>query len=316
MSGMGGGGAMVLYRARENRYRGDRLRHARAATACASRTIRSPARRGLRHLPLAAGEGRPQSARPRLDRGARRRRRHGGGAPPPRQDAVEGAAGAGRQTRRRRTAGGLVDDADDRELRGRSQALSRERRSLSAGRACRRTRPGASRAAMRLPQDRLKATLSHLAARRPARFLPGRSRAQHCRRHQGGRRRALGRGSRRLPRPSARAAGDPYRGGKVVATPELTAGPTLALRRCGCCRRNLAPGGAPGCCRLQRIRRWRCSRPIASGSRTWAMPTAAARSAPKHLAPACTTAFLGGRPPRQHGGGDADPAARPSARNS
>ena len=40
MSGLGGGGAMVLYRAREDRVRGDRLRHARAARACASRIIR------------------------------------------------------------------------------------------------------------------------------------------------------------------------------------------------------------------------------------------------------------------------------------
>ena len=37
--------------------------------------------------------------------------------------------------------------------------------------------------------------------------------------------------------------------------------------------------------------RWRCNRPIANGCRTWATPTAAARSAPKHLAPACTTHF-------------------------
>ena len=91
MSGLGGGGAMVLYRAREDRY--EVIDYGmRAPAACASRTIRCPARRGLRPLSLGAGEGRPQLARPVLDRGARRGGRHGGGASPPRQTAVEAIA--------------------------------------------------------------------------------------------------------------------------------------------------------------------------------------------------------------------------------
>jgi gamma-glutamyltranspeptidase len=62
MSGVGGGGAMVLYREREDRYEGDRLRNA-SARQSSSRRLRADGRRpGLRHLLLAAGEGRPQSA--------------------------------------------------------------------------------------------------------------------------------------------------------------------------------------------------------------------------------------------------------------
>ena len=82
----------------------------------------------------------------------------------------------------------------------------------------------------------------------------------------------------------------PYRGGKIFATPELTAGPTMAHA--------LAPPAAESAARrAARMRRptslmrWRCNRPIANACRTWAMPTAGARSAPKHLAPACTTHF-------------------------
>ena len=37
--------------------------------------------------------------------------------------------------------------------------------------------------------------------------------------------------------------------------------------------------------------RWRCNRPIANACRTWATPTAAARSAPSIWRPACTTHF-------------------------
>ena len=113
--------------------RGDRLRHARAF---------EPPRRGLsadgrccvRHLPVAAGEGRPQHSRTGLDRGARRGRRYGGGTSPPRQIAVARVARPQRYPRRRRSVGRLVDGAYDRQ-RGRGPAaLSGKRGCLSPGR--------------------------------------------------------------------------------------------------------------------------------------------------------------------------------------
>jgi gamma-glutamyltranspeptidase len=56
MSSVGGGGAMVLYRARDDRYEADRLRYA-SARQSSSRGLPADERRcGLRHLPLAAGD--------------------------------------------------------------------------------------------------------------------------------------------------------------------------------------------------------------------------------------------------------------------
>ena len=100
MSGLGGGGAMVLYRAREDRYEvidyGMRAPREPAARGLSA----DRRRRGVRHLSLAARQGRPQHPRPRLDRGARRGGRHGGSASPPRQTAVEGIGRAEHRARR------------------------------------------------------------------------------------------------------------------------------------------------------------------------------------------------------------------------
>ena len=69
--------------------------------------------------------------------------------------------------------------------------------------------PWGIKSSVRMPQDRLKATMAHLASARPARFLRRRSGAEPRRRYSGRRRRAVGRRPRAVPRPSARAAGDP-----------------------------------------------------------------------------------------------------------
>ena len=100
MSGLGGGGAMVLYRAREDRYE------------VIDYGMRAPLSLRPEDYPLtgdgAASDifpwprvrGRPQSSWSRLDRGPRRGRRHGRSASPSRQTAVEGIAGAERPSRR------------------------------------------------------------------------------------------------------------------------------------------------------------------------------------------------------------------------
>ena len=100
MSGLGGGGAMVLYRAREDRYEVIDYGMRAPASLRLGRLSADRRRRGVRYLPLAARQGRPQSSWPRLDRRARRGGRHGGSASPPRKTAVEGIAGAERQARR------------------------------------------------------------------------------------------------------------------------------------------------------------------------------------------------------------------------
>ena len=100
----------------------------------------------------------------------------------------------------------------------------------------------------------------------------------------------------------------PYRGGKVFATPELTAGPTLAhtLRLL---QQSLQPArGAPGCSRLHRLCRRRCKRPIANACKDMGDADGQARARRRSAGAGLHHAFLGGRPRRQHGGGDADPA--------
>ena len=94
MSGVGGGGAMVLYRAREDRYE------------VIDYGMRAPGSLRVADYPL-TGDGAASDIFPwprvkddrnlawsRLDRRARRGRRHGGSASPPRQNALAGIAGA------------------------------------------------------------------------------------------------------------------------------------------------------------------------------------------------------------------------------
>ena len=307
MSGVGGGGAMVLYRARENRYE------------VIDYGMRAPNSLRVEDYPL-TGDGAASDIFP-WPRVKDDRNLHGPGsiAVPGVVAGMEEAhrrhakmpwqelLGAQRQTRRRRPAGGLVDHADDREFGRRPAALSRQRRRLSAGRPAAERAMGhqVQRAAAAGP---LKATMAHLAARRPARFLPGRSRAQHRRRYSGRRRRACR--SRTSP-PSApmaaRPLAIPYRGGNVYATPELTCGPTLAhtLRLL---QQKLQPGrGGPDAAAYTRICAGAAiglSRAALGHGRCRRPPRARRRASGAGL----HHAFLGRRPRRQHGRGDADPA--------
>ena len=115
-----------------------------------------------------------------------------------------------------------------------------------------------------LPQDTLKATLSHLAAQGPRDFYQGdlaRSIAADVQ-AGGGTLAVEDLASFRafLREPLA----IPYRGGHVYATPELTCGPTLAhtLR---VLQRDLQPTQTNRMQRPTRLTHWRCNRPIASG---------------------------------------------------
>ena len=144
MSGVGGGGAMVLYRAREDRYE------------VIDYGMRAPNSLRPEDYPL-TGDGAASDIFP-WPRVKDDRNLHGPGS-----IAVPGVV-AGMEEAHRRHAkmpwqellgpsvklagegllGGLVDHADDCEFGRRPQALSGERRRLSAGTACRRMRNGAS----------------------------------------------------------------------------------------------------------------------------------------------------------------------------
>ena len=140
MSGVGGGGAMVLYRARENRYE------------VIDYGMRAPNSLRIEDYPL-TGDGAASDIFP-WPRVKDDRNLHGPGS-----IAVPGVVAGmeeahrrhakmpwkdllapGIALRRRRPAGRLVDHADDRKLRGRPAALSGKRCRLSAG------RPAAERA--------------------------------------------------------------------------------------------------------------------------------------------------------------------------
>ena len=99
----------------------------------------------------------------------------------------------------------------------------------------------------------------------------------------------------------------PYRGGKVFATPELTAGPTLA-RYAAPVAAGLAAGAQrPGCIGLHGLRAGaagRLSRTTEGHGRRRRPPHARRRGAGAVL----HHAFLRRRPRRQYGGGDADAA--------
>ena len=289
MSGLGGGGAMVLYRARENRY------EVIDYGMCAPLSLR------VEDYPL-TGAGTASDlfpwARVKDDRNL-----HGPGSV-----AVPGVVAGMEEAHRRHArmpwrellapsialAGdGLAVDwwttlmiasctADLRRYTASAAAYLVDGLPPSA--------PWGIKAGVTLPQDRLKATLFFLAARRRARFLSGGSGTQHRFRRAGGRRHAFGRGPRVLPRAWREPLVIPYRGGTVHATPELTCGPTLAhtLRLL---QQKLQPGrGGPDAAAYAE---YALALQSAYRERLTAMGDADGRRAlgAEHLAPSCTTHF-------------------------
>ena len=245
MSGLGGGGAMVLYRAREDRYE------------VIDYGMRAPLSLRPEDYPL-TGDGAASDIFP-WPRVKDDRNLHGPGsiAVP---GVVAGMEEAHRRhaklpwkellapsvaPRRRRPCGRLVDHADDFEFGRRSPALPRERRRLSCRTACRRMRHGASsptsacrrtgsRPRWRISQRKARAISTKAIWRRASPPI-SRPPAARCRSRTSPPFRA------HLREPLA----IPYRGGKVFATPELTAGPTLA-RTLRLLQQNLKPArGAP-----------------------------------------------------------------------
>jgi gamma-glutamyltranspeptidase / glutathione hydrolase len=227
MSGLGGGGAMVLYRAREDRYE------------VIDYGMRAPASLRVEDYPL-TGAGAASDlfpwARVKDDRNL-----HGPGSV-----AVPGVV-AGMEEAFRRHA-----RLPWKELVGPSIALAGEgllvdwwTTAMIASSAADLRRYPASAAAylqdglppsapwginasVRLPQARLKATMTQLAARGPRDFYQGdlaRSIAADIRADGG----ALSVDDLASFRAHLREPlAIPYRGGTVFATPELTAGPTMA----------------------------------------------------------------------------------------
>jgi gamma-glutamyltranspeptidase/glutathione hydrolase len=227
MSGLGGGGAMVLYRARENRYE------------VIDYGMRAPNSLRIEDYPL-TGEGAVADLFP-WPRVKDDRNLHGPGAV-----AVPGVV-AGMEEAHRRHARLPWRDlvAPGVALAGEGLSVDWWTSMMIAGSAADLRRYPASAAAylhdglppqpqwgikadMRLNQDRLKATLSHLGTRGPRDFYQGdlaRSIAADMQ-AAGGALTVEDLASFRAHRREPLAI--PYRGGTVYATPELTCGPTLA----------------------------------------------------------------------------------------
>src|SRR4051812_20178692 len=242
MSGLGGGGAMVLYRAKEDRYE------------VIDYGMRSPGSLRVEDYPLSGGAASDLFpwARVKDDRNI-----HGPGA-----IAVPGVV-AGMEEAHRRHAKMPWKEllAPSVKLAGEglsvdwwttvmiaSSAVDLRRYPASAAAYLQDGLPPNARwdikSSVRLPQGRLKATLAYLAAAGPRDFYQGdlaRSIASDIEAAGGCLSlddlvsfRAYGREPLRIP----------YRGGQVYATPELTCGPTLAhtLRLL---QPALQPGGEP-----------------------------------------------------------------------
>ncbi len=288
MSGVGGGGAMVLYRAKDNAYE------------VIDYGMRAPKSLRVEDYPI-TGQGAASDlfpwARVKDDRNI-----HGPGA-----IAVPGVVAGMEEAHRRharlpwndlltpaaRLAGeGLLVDwwttlmiassaADLRRYPASAKAFLSDGLPPSA--------PWGIKAEIRLPQQKLQATLSHLAASGPRDFYEGdlASSIASDIKADGGSLSMEDLASFRahLREPLA----IPYRSGKVFATPELTAGPTLAhtLRLL---QQNLKPGGTPDAAAygehaaaLQSAYRERLEdMGDADGKRSLGA---------EHLAPACTTHF-------------------------
>lgn len=289
MSGVGGGGAMVLYRARENRYE------------VIDYGMRAPASLRLEDYPLtddgAASDIFPW-ARVRDDRNM-----HG-----PSSIAVPGVV-AGMEEAHRRYAKmpwkellgpsvdlageGLLVDWWTTLMIASSAADLRRYPASTAAYLLDGLPPNAQwsiKSSVRLPQDRLKATLSYLAVEGPRDFYQGdlaRSIATDVQAAGGSLDvedlaafRAYGREALTIP----------YRGGNVYATPELTCGPTLAhaLRLL---QQKLQPArGGPD---ASAYTEYALALQSAYRERLQDMGDADGRRAlgAEHLAPACTTHF-------------------------
>jgi len=149
--------------------------------------------------------------------------------------------------------------------------------------------PWSIEAEIRLPQDNLKATLSHLAEAGPRDFYQGdlaKSIASDVKADGGSlSTEDLAAFRSHLREPLA----IPYRGGKVVATPELTAGPTMAyaLRLL---QQNLTPTGAPD---ATAYAEYAVALQAAFRERLKDMGDADGKRSlgAEHLAPTCTTHF-------------------------
>ncbi|WFU45224.1 gamma-glutamyltransferase [Bradyrhizobium sp. CB82] len=243
MSGMGGGGIMVLYRAGDNRYE------------VIDYNMRAPQSLRVEDYPI-TGQGAASDlfpwARVKDDRNI-----HGPGA-----IAVPGIVGGMEEAHRRHAKLPWKDlVAPSAKLAGEgllvdwwttlmiaSSAVDLRRYPASAEAflidGLPPNAPWGIKAETRLPQRKLQATLAHLAASGPRDFYQGdlaRSIASDIRADGGTlsvEDLAAFRAHLREPLTI------PYRNGKVVATPELTAGPTLAhaLRLL---QQNLKPGGTP-----------------------------------------------------------------------
>ncbi len=289
MSGLGGGGAMVLYRARESRHE------------VIDYGMRAPNSLRVEDYPL-TGEGAATDlfpwARVKHDRNL-----HGPGSV-----AVPGVV-AGMADAHRRHAklpwrdllapgvalageGLIVDWWTSMMIAG--SAADLRRYPVSAAAYLRDGLPPQPqwgiRSEVRLPQDRLKATLSHLALQGPRDFYEG-----DLARSIAGDLQAAGGALSVADLASFRAhvrepLRIPYRGGAVYATPELTCGPTMshALR---ILQKDLRPaGGGPDAASYTAYARALQS---AYRERLKDMGDADGRRAlgAEHLAPACTTHF-------------------------
>ena len=288
MSGAGGGGAMVLYRARENRYE------------VIDYGMRAPNSLRVADYPLTAGAASDIFPWPRVkdDRNLQG----------PGSIAVPGVVAGMEEAHRRharmpwsellapsvKLAGeGLLVDWWTTLMISSSAADLRRYPASAAAYLQDGLPPNAQwgiKSTVRLPQDRLKATLSYLAAEGPRDFYEGdlaRSLSADIQ--------SAGGALTMDDLASFRAYGReplaiPYRGGNVYATPELTCGPTLAhtLRLL---QQRLQPGRAgPDAAAYSE---YALALQSAYRERLKDMGDADGRRAlgAEHLAPACTTHF-------------------------
>jgi gamma-glutamyltranspeptidase/glutathione hydrolase len=287
MSGAGGGGAMVLYRARESRYE------------VIDYGMRSPDSLRVADYPLTSGAASDIFPWPRVkdDRNLQG----------PGSIAVPGVVAGMEEAHRRharmpwqellapsvKLAGeGLLVDWWTTLMIASSAADLRRYPASAAAYLKDGLPPNAEwgiKSVVRMPQDRLKATMAHLAAQGPRDFYQGdlaRSIAADIQAAGGALSvKDLAAFHAHLREPLK----IPYRGGNVFATPELTAGPTLA-HTLHLLQQKLKPGSKPDAAAyteyalaLQSAYRERLSDMGDTDGRR-ALGT-------EHLAPACTTHF-------------------------